>query len=114
MPPTRWTPTTSSESSKPNLYFRPTAHAHAMPTTTPRTIEPTGLSDPQAGVIATRPATAPDAAPTLVGLPSRSFSGSNQPRMAAHVATQVLTHTMPVSLTKLAANAVMPPWEKSE
>ena len=27
MPPTRCTPTTSSESSRPNLYFRPTAHA---------------------------------------------------------------------------------------
>ena len=36
--------------------------------------------------MATRPATAPEAAPTAVGLPSLSFSTIAQPRMAAAVA----------------------------
>ncbi len=62
-PPTRWTPTTSSESSKPKRNFRPTASAHRTPAMTPTAIAPSGETDEQAGVIATRPATAPDAAP---------------------------------------------------
>ena len=35
MPPTRCTPTTSSESSKPNLYFRPTARQQTAPAIRP-------------------------------------------------------------------------------
>ncbi len=34
-PPTRWTPTTSSESSKPSRYFRPTAYEHSAPAVSP-------------------------------------------------------------------------------
>src|ERR1700712_3115273 len=44
----------------------------------------------QAGVIATRPATAPDAAPMEVGLPSLNFSTISQPRIPAAGATIVL------------------------
>src|SRR6266508_152562 len=53
---------------------------------------------PQHGVIATRPATAPEDAPTMVGLPSRIHSTMIQPSSAAAVATCVLTK----------ATAVMP------
>ena len=45
----------------------------------------------QAGVMATRPATAPDAAPTEVGLPSRIFSTTSQASSAAAGAAMVLT-----------------------
>ena len=38
MPPTRWTPTTSSESSNPNRYFRPTAKAQIAPASRPSRI----------------------------------------------------------------------------
>src|ERR1044071_3749981 len=38
----------------------------------PSTAAGSGAMKPQAGVMATRPATAPDEAPTSVGLPSRS------------------------------------------
>ena len=69
MPPTRCTATTSSESSTRSRLFSDTASAHAPPAIRPTAIEPSGLTKPAHGVIATRPATAPDAAPTAVALP---------------------------------------------
>ena len=89
-PPTKWTPTTSSESSKPNLFFRPIAKAQTAPAMKPMKIEPTGLTQPAHGVIATRPATAPDAAPSAVDFPYRSFSTMIQPSRAVAVAVLVL------------------------
>src|SRR3954462_10056037 len=61
----------------------------------PRMIAPTGLTKPAAGVMATSPATAPDAAPNVVGCPSRSFSTRIQPSMAAALAVFVLTRAPP-------------------
>ena len=43
--------------------------------------------------MATRPATIPDAAPIEVACPSRNFSTTSQPSIAAQVATVVLTQT---------------------
>ena len=40
-----------------------------MPATAPMTMAAIGVTKPAAGVIATRPATAPEAAPRTVGLP---------------------------------------------
>ena len=51
-----------------------TQHARQTPTAS----APTTLTDEQDGVIATRPATMPDAAPSDVALPSRMRSVSNQ------------------------------------
>ena len=64
------------------------------PASRPRTIDAHGVMKPQAGVMATRPATAPEAAPTLVGLPSRNFSTTIQPPSAAAVATWVFMNAM--------------------
>src|SRR6476659_2110448 len=66
-----------------------TAHAIA-----PRMIAPTGVTAPQAGVIATRPVMAPEAAPTPVTWPSLTFSTAIQASVAAQVATNVVTMTM--------------------
>src|ERR1700733_11739225 len=85
-PPTKCTPTTSSESSRPNLFFRPIATAQTAPAMKPMKIEPTGLTQPAHGVIATRPATAPDAAPSPVDFPYLIFSTSSQPSIAVAVA----------------------------
>src|SRR3954471_359166 len=60
------------------------------PVIAPSRIAPIGETDEQDGVMPTRPATMPDAAPRLVGWPSRIFSVTSQPSMAAHVATTVL------------------------
>ena len=55
----------------PKLYFRPTAQAQhdGEP---PITIAPIGESVPHEGLMATRPATRPDAAPSEVACPSRA------------------------------------------
>src|SRR3954452_19481356 len=52
---------------------------------------------PQDGVIATRPATTPEAAPSEVALPSRKRSTAIQANMAAQVAKVVLIQVTPVS-----------------
>src|SRR3954465_2267897 len=104
MPPTRCTPTTSSESSSPNLYFNPTAHAHTMPATAPTTIAPTTFTEPQDGVIAPSPATTPDAAPSGVALPCKIRSMANQPSIAHIVATVVFRKVTPVSPVNMASN----------
>ena len=44
-PPTRWTPTTSRLSSKPNRNFSPTARAQTAPATTPTTTAPIGVTE---------------------------------------------------------------------
>ena len=66
-PPTRWTAPTSSESSRPNLNFSVVHRQQMAPASKPRRIEPIGETKPAAGVMATRPATAPEAAPRVVG-----------------------------------------------
>ena len=75
-----------------------TPHRHTRPETRPITIAPMGPTKPAAGVTATRPATAPDAAPSMEALPLDSASPAIQESVAAAVATSVLTK----------ASAVMP------
>ena len=49
-----------------------------MPEARPRTMAPIGPTEPQAGVMATRPATAPEAMPSTLGLPWAIHSQSIQ------------------------------------
>src|SRR5678815_5139247 len=75
IPPTACTPNTSSESSAPSSFFRPlTPQRQTMPAARPITKAPGIPTLPAAGVIATSPATAPEAAPSMVGLPLNSAS----------------------------------------
>src|ERR1051326_3525656 len=71
------------------------AQKQPTPAATPITIEPPGSTKPDAGVIATRPATAPDAAPSTEGLPLAIHSANIQPRAAAAVAICVTVIAMP-------------------
>ena len=59
----------------------------------PTKIAPIGVTEEQDGVMATRPATTPDAAPSDVAWPSRILSVASQPSAAAPVATMVVTQT---------------------
>ena len=56
---------------------------------------PMGPTNPQAGVIATRPPTAPEAMPSTLGLPWFTHSQIIQPRAADAVATCVTAMAMP-------------------
>src|SRR5207248_11148680 len=107
-PPTKCTPTTSSESSKPNRYLRLTVSAQTAPATRPRITEANGAMYPQAGVIATRPATAPEDAPTIVGRPL-IHSTMTQPSRAAAVAHWVLTNATAVTLSAVSWDPALNP-----
>src|SRR6195952_5149228 len=67
-----------------------TPHRQAKPATKPITSAPIRPTLPQAGVIATRPATAPEAAPSIEALPFISDSPMHQASTAAAVAEKVL------------------------
>src|SRR5580704_4723847 len=71
------------------------AQKQPTPAATPMTTDPPGSTKPDAGVMATRPATAPDAAPNTEGLPLTIHSANIQPRAAAAVAICVTDMAMP-------------------
>src|SRR3990170_6085093 len=75
IPPTAWMPNTSSASSAPRIFFRPdTPHRQIAPASSPITNAPGMPTLPAAGGIATRPPTAPPAAPSMDGLPLNTHS----------------------------------------
>src|SRR6185436_9362883 len=76
---------------------------HMKPATIPSTMAPIGPANPAAGVTATRPATAPEAPPSRLGLPLATFSATIQASAAAAVATKVLI--MASAAVPLASNA---------
>src|SRR5512141_3492859 len=91
IPPTPWMPNTSSASSAPNSFFRPvTPQKQTTPASAPMAKPPPIPTQPQAGVMATRPATAPEAAPNRLGLPFNIHSVPTQVKTAAAVAISVL------------------------
>ena len=74
----------------------------------PMAIAPVTLTAPQDGVMATRPATMPDAAPSEVALPCMNRSTSSQASIAAMVATVVLRKVTPVSVMNCAVSLAPP------
>src|SRR5262252_1882514 len=90
MPPSAWTPNTSSASSAPIIFLRPVQpQKQTTPTPRPITNAPGMPTLPAAGVIATRPATAPEAAPSIEGLPLISHSANIHESTAHAVARYV-------------------------
>src|ERR1700742_2775748 len=71
------------------------AQKQPTPAAMPITSEPPGRTKPDAGVIATNPATAPDAAPSTEGLPFAIHSANTQPSAAAAVAICVTVIAIP-------------------
>src|ERR1700679_3381514 len=65
------------------------------PAATPMMIAPPGSTKPDAGVIATSPATAPEIAPSTDGLPLAIHSANIQPSAAAAVAICVTVIAIP-------------------
>src|ERR1700759_3160757 len=59
--------------------------------------------------MATRPATAPEEAPTRVGLPSRIHSTAHQPTSAAAVASWVLTNAAEVTASTVNSEPALNP-----
>src|SRR5215510_12456216 len=65
-----------------------------MPAAKPITTAAKGVTKPAAGVIATSPATAPEAAPNIVGLPFRNHAASIQPSAAKDAAVCVAMNAL--------------------
>src|SRR5882724_7752633 len=72
-------PTTSSESSYPSFDLRWQALKQSAPPIPPMMMAARGPTKPQAGVMTTSPATAPEAVPSAVGFPRRNHSANIQP-----------------------------------
>src|SRR5471030_931447 len=78
------------------MCFRPVAaQKQITPAATPIAIAPPGSTKPEAGVIATSPATAPETMPSTDGLPLVIHSANIQPSAAAAVAICVTVIAMP-------------------
>ena len=72
-------------------------------------IAPTGETEEQDGVMATKPATTPDAAPREVAWPSRMRSVISQLKEAAAVATMVFTQTVAAVVPAAIAEPALKP-----
>ena len=68
-----------------------------MPATKPISMAGNGLTNPEAGVMATSPATAPEMPPSTLGFPLWIHSTNIQPRAAAAVAKWVATNALVAS-----------------
>src|SRR6202521_4675870 len=80
-----------------------------MPATAPITSAPAGPTKPEAGVIATRPATAPEQMPTTVGLPRNAHSTNIQASAAVAVAIWVTVMAMPACKPAVTAEPALKP-----
>src|SRR5512134_46626 len=110
MPPTACTPNTSSESSAPSQRFSwLTPHRHTNPAALPMTKAPGMPTLPAAGVMATSPATTPDAAPSMEGLPLNSHSPKVHASTAQAVARKVFTKASVAELPDSSAEPALNP-----
>src|SRR4029077_7115299 len=110
MPPIACTPNTSSESSAPSSFFNPlTPHRQTKPAAVPMTNAPGMPTLPAAGVIATSPATAPDAAPSIDGLLFIIHAPSVQDSTAQAVARNVFMNASAAELFASSAEPALNP-----
>src|SRR6266853_2244969 len=110
VPPAPCTPNASSVSSYLNLFFTAlTIRKHPTPATKPINNAGNGLTNPEAGVMATSPATAPEIAPNTLGLPFLSHSASIQPRVAAAAPKYVATNALVARLDAASALPALKP-----
>src|SRR4051812_35533865 len=68
-----------------------------------------GVTKPEAGVIATRPATAPEMAPSMLGLPTTIHSAKSHARAAAAAPKWVATKALEASPDALSALPALKP-----
>src|SRR5216683_2270175 len=117
IPPIACTPNTSSESSARSTFFSPlTPQRHTSPAAVPITNAPGMPTLPAAGVMATKPATAPEAAPSIEGLPLNIHSKNIQESTAHAVARYVLmkaSAAMPLASSALPALKPNQPVQRS-
>ena len=110
MPPMPCTPNASSESSYPSRCLSEVAAAKQItPAARPITTAGVGPTKPDAGVMATNPATAPEAMPRTLGLPLAAHSANIQLNAAAAVAICVTSIAMPARPSAAPAEPALKP-----
>src|SRR5580692_7994241 len=82
---------------------------HTTPAIRPMITAGVGPTKPDAGVMATKPATAPDAIPSTLGLPLLIHSANIQPSAAAAVAIWVTSIAMPARPSAAPAEPALKP-----
>src|ERR1700686_3293963 len=82
---------------------------HTTPATMPMITAGVGPTKPDAGVIATKPATAPDAIPSTLGLPRLIHSANIQPSAAVAVAICVASIAIPARPSAAPAEPALNP-----
>src|SRR4051794_28413157 len=82
-----------------------------MPAATPIASAPPAVTKPQAGVITTRPATAPEQKPSTLGLPRTIHSISGHTKDATAVAIVVVMNALPATTSAATALPALKPYQ---
>src|SRR3954468_1258175 len=85
-----------------------------MPAITPMMIAPTGVTKPAAGVITTKPPTAPEQKPSTVGLPRVSHSAAGQAAEANAGAMVVVTNALSAIESAATALPALKPYHPTQ
>src|SRR4051794_35924619 len=91
--------------------FFTTAHIRKqkIPAAKPIISAAPGVTKPEAGVMATRPATAPEMPPRTLGLPDFRVSATSQPKVAAAAPKCVATKALEAKPPALSAEPALNP-----
>src|SRR5271156_3038845 len=85
-----------------------------VPAITPMIMPPIGVTYPQAGVMTTRPATAPEQNPTTVALPLRKYSTVGQTKEAVAVASVVVVKAFAEITSAATALPALNPYQPTQ
>src|SRR6267154_1511558 len=115
VPPTACTPNVSSASSYPNQLLTLKQKNHGTkPAAMPMITAPLAVTKPQAGVITTRPATAPEQKPSTLGLPRTSHSIIGQTNEATAVASVVVVKAFAAIPSAATALPALKPYQPTQ
>src|SRR4051812_43171692 len=85
-----------------------------MPASTPMMIDPVTFTKPQAGVMTTNPATAPEQKPRTLGLPRKTYSAMAQTKAATAVAIVVVVKALAAMLSAATALPALKPYQPTQ
>src|SRR5665213_3520342 len=84
------------------------------PAKMPITIAPLGVTNPQAGVMTTKPATAPEQNPSTLGLPRTAHSSIGQTKEATAVASVVVVNALAAMPSAPTALPALKPYQPTQ
>src|SRR5258708_26778017 len=85
-----------------------------MPAATPMITEPVGVTKPHAGVMTTRPATAPEQKPSTLGLPRVIHSIMGQTKEATAVARVLVAKELAATPSPSTAEPALKPYHPTQ